>query len=126
MEGLEVTKVAATARQKEWKIISITIKTSIQSQTQNYQVRTMVNLFDRNLSASEQQVLQTETSIAIVSATILKEEIIANVESVIRNLRNENIRVETSRILSASSAPNRLLPEKNLMLYTIENRTPIL
>ena len=77
--------------------------------------KVVINLSDRNFSTEEQNVLAKEGNYAVTPKEIPKEQIIANIETAIRTLPEEQavtIRTETSCILRKAKPPKRNLTNK--------------
>ena len=75
----------------------------------------VINLSDKKLSTEEQNVLAKGGNYAVTPKEIPKEQIIANIETAIRSLPEEQavtIRTETSCILRKAKPPKRNLTNK--------------
>ncbi|XP_072380766.1 uncharacterized protein [Diabrotica undecimpunctata] len=79
--------------------------------------RTVVNLSDKVLTPAETSLLAKGVNFAIAPKVTPKEDIIANIESAIRNLpieKAEEIRTESARILHKAKTPKNNLSHQEI------------
>ncbi|XP_060519160.1 uncharacterized protein LOC132697634 [Cylas formicarius] len=117
---MEATRDSATRRQIK-KFNDLLTKSSESPSTDLS--RTVVNLSQRKLSAEETSILSKGGNFAITPDSVPFEDIIANIESGIRNLQAdvaEEIRTESARILRRAKPPKTDKGNATVVLNTVD------